>query len=45
MKLKFLVALVGIVVAIAMLKQMYVAHTKAQSPMAKATKWMSGYSK
>jgi hypothetical protein len=45
MKLKFLVALVGVVVVIAMLKHMYMSHMKAQSPMAKATKWMGGYSK
>jgi hypothetical protein len=45
MKLKFLVALVGVVVAIVMLKHMYVSHMKAQTPMARATKWMSGYSK
>ncbi len=41
MKLKFLVALVGVVVAIAILKQMYVSHERAQSPVARATKWMS----
>jgi hypothetical protein len=45
MKLKFLVALVGVVVAIAMLKHMYMSHMKAQSPMARATKWMSGSGK
>lgn len=41
MKLKFLVALVGVVVAVAILKKMYVSHMEAHSPVARATKWMS----
>ncbi len=45
MKLKCLIALVGIIVAIAVLKHMHMSHMKEQSPIARATKWMGGYGK
>ncbi len=45
MKLKCLIALVGIIVAIAVIKHMHMSHEKSLSPVARATKWMGGYGK
>jgi hypothetical protein len=41
MKVKFLLALLGFVAAVVIVKHMYIAQKKSQSPMAKATRWLS----